>query len=366
MLSDHNTFFSETEYPDALLYDAAQGDVLLDRGQGPVGNWLACPGSDRPPLVMAGTESGVMPVGLERHVAETQPEREAVYSASDAAAMNQEKAVGGVVLAQHTEDWSVEQLTTLPFDGFEMYNLHANAILGAGAILGLLADATKTPEELPYPDLAFLPIVNEDPRYLERWGSVAASGVKRVTTMATDCHQNTFKALLPDGERMDSYRRMMSWFSNHLLVTPNAEGSFDDLGLKDALANRRLYGAFEVMGFPVGFDFHGLSAGKVIEMGSEASLAEGVTLIVKRPKVQDLDPDATEPEITVKLLRAKTAGWDAVVETTGDLEQTIVEPGAYRVEVRMKPRHLIAYLSSYADLAEKSFVWIYSNAIYVK
>ena len=71
--------------------------------------------------------------------------------------------------------------------------------MGAGAAIGLLADL-KTPEELPYPDLVFLPIFNEDKRYLERWGGVLAGGAKRVTTMATDCHQNTFDDLLPDGE----------------------------------------------------------------------------------------------------------------------------------------------------------------------
>ena len=75
-------------------------------------------------------------------------------------------------MLQHTEDWSVDELTTLPIDGFEMYNLHANTIMGAGAAIGLIADL-KTPEELPYPDLVFLPIFNEDKRYLERWGKRA-------------------------------------------------------------------------------------------------------------------------------------------------------------------------------------------------
>ena len=184
--------------------------------------------------------------------------------------------------------------------------------------------------------------------------------------MATDCHQNTFDDLLPDGERIDSYRRMMGWFSNHLLVTPNADGGFDDLALKQALRAGRLYGAFEVMGFPVGFDFHAESSGTLIEMGSEAALGSGVTLTAKRPHLRNLDPKAPKPEIVVRLLRAKTAGWDTITEVDGDLEQAIQEPGAYRVEVRMKPRHLTQYLSSYVDLAEKSFVWIYSNAIYVK
>jgi hypothetical protein len=39
--------------------------------------------------------------------------------------------------------------------------------------------------------------------------------------------------------------------------------------------------------------------------------------------------------------------------------------GAYRAEVRMRPRHLRHLLSSYADLADADFVWIYGNPIYV-
>jgi len=364
MLTDHNDSFGSTEYPDALLYDASRGDVLLERGGAPVANRLACPEGD-PPLVLAGTESGLMPVGIERHVASTPAERGAVYGAETAEAIEKLKALGAVVLVQHTEKWTAQQLSDLPIDGFEMYNLHANLFIGAGPALGLIADL-KEPELLPHPDLVMLPIVSEDKRYLERWGTVLASGKKRVTTMGTDCHQNVFKDLLPDGERIDSYRRMMGWFSNHLLVKPNAEGSFGDLELKEALGAGRLYGAFEVLGFPLGFDFHAETPSGIAEMGSEVAAADGPKLVAKLPRVQSLDASAKRPDFVVRLLRAKSGGWDVVKETAEDLSFVASEPGAYRVEIRMKPRHLEKHLSSYVDLAEKDFAWVYSNALYVK
>ncbi|MBI3204341.1 MAG: hypothetical protein HYZ29_22580 [Myxococcales bacterium] len=363
MLTDHKDSFANTEFPDALLYDASKGDVLLERGGTPVASWLACPDGSTP-LIIAGTESGFMPVGLERHVAPTAAERDAIYGAETPETIAAVKKLGAVVLLQHTEDWSVEQLSDLPIDGFEMYNLHANTFLGAGAVIQLI-QRMKEPELLPFSDLVLLPIVSEDKRYLERWGSVLAAGKKRVTTMGTDCHRNSFKDLLPDGERIDSYRRMMGWFSNHLLVAPGGQGGFDDLGLKAALRAGRAYGAFEVLGFPIGFDFHAATGGEVTEMGGEVPAAASPVLHATVPTAEG-GWGAKPPDLVVRLLRAKVGGWDVVHEAAEALAHPVSEPGAYRVEVRMKPRHLTKYLSSYADLGEKEFVWIYSNAIYVK
>lgn len=365
MLTDHNSMFSDTEFPEAVLHDASLGDQTLVRDGEPVANWLACPESHAP-LVTAGCESGTMPVGLEGHVADTPAARGAVYGSSEPSAIETAKQQHGVALVPHTEDWSVEQLSTLPLDGFEMYNLHANAFLGMGPAIGLVTKLKKTPEELPYSDLIFLPLFSEDPRYLETWGGVLATGVRRVTTLGTDCHENVFKDLMPDGERIDSFRRMMAWFSNHLLVVPDAAGSFDDRGLKDALREGRLYGVFEALGFAEGFDFHAESGGQIVEMGGEAMLAQGVTLIAAVPRVEKLDPRVGAPEITLRLLRAKADGWDLVHETDSDLSYAVDAVGAYRLEVRMKPRHLVKHLSSYADLGDKDFVWIYSNPVYVR
>jgi hypothetical protein len=248
-LTDHTESFARTEFPEVLLYRPDQGDQLVERGGAPVASWLACP--DAPPaLVLAGNEGALMPVGLERHVAPEIAQRKAIYGGTSAQQMEAMSAAGAVVLAQHTEDWTPEQLATLPFGGFEMYNLHANTITGAGGLVGLLGKL-KSPELLPHPDLTLLPIINEDARYLERWGSVLATGARRLTTIGTDCHQNTLAKPLPDGERMDSYRRMMLWMSIHLLVRPSADGGWADVELKAALSARGCTGSSSCWGTPI-------------------------------------------------------------------------------------------------------------------
>jgi len=236
--------------------------------------------------------------------------------------------------------------------------------MGAGGVFSLLSKI-QTPEQLPQSDLVLLAIINEDARYLDTWSTVLARGARRVTTIATDCHQNTFQQKLPDGERVDSYQRMMQWMSNHLLVKTQTDGSWDDADLKEALRARRLYGCFEVMGYPEGFDYHAEAGGETYEMGAEVPTGSGVTLVVAAPTVRELDPSLPAPEITLRLLRASESGWQLVAEADGALSETVSEPGAYRAEVRMKPRHLLRWLSSYADLAEQDVPWIYANAIYL-
>lgn len=364
MLTDHGESFSRTKFPDVLLYDSSRGDTLIERGGGPVANWLACPDQE-PALVLAGTENETMPVGLEGHVAPTEAERDAVYGQKTPEAIQKAQAQGAVTLLQHTEDWTVDELSTLPIDGFEMFNLHANTFLAFGAVLELAGKLTQ-PELVPHSDLVMLPIVSEDEAYLSRWGSVLARGVKRVGTMGTDCHRNTFPGLLPDGERIDSYRRMMIWFSNHLLVQPSADGGFDDRGLKDALRAGRLYGVFEFLGYPDGFDFFAKSGGTTHEMGAELKLSDGVMLTAKAPKVLGVSSADKRPEIRTVIWRAKDGGWDEVASGTDTASLDVDQPGAYRVEVRMKPWHLERHLSSYAELAKKEVVWIYANPIYVR
>jgi len=376
MLSDHGERFSWTEFPDVLLHRPDLGDRLVERAAEPVASWLRCEtgvapeGASGEVLVLAGNESAMMPVGLEGHVAETEEGRDAIYGNAAPDNVAALKAQGAVVLAQHTEDWTPDQLVDLGFDGFEMYNLHANTITGAGGVfelLGLLAEGQDVaPEDRPHPDLVFLNIVNEDERYLSRWGEVLSRGHRAVTTIGTDCHRNTFPQLLDDGERIDSYRRMMSWMSNHLLVRPEADGSWDDRSLKEALRSRRLYGAFEVLGFPLGFDFHAESAAGITEMGDTVAVDGQTRLVATMPTVRDLDPAAEPPRKTLVLYRAVSGGWEELTRTESDLDQPVSNSGAYRVEIRLEPRHLRDDLGAFSDLADRSFVWIYSNAIFVE
>jgi hypothetical protein len=363
-LTDHSTHFSEFEFPDVLLYRADRGDRLVTHGAGPTANWADCPGAP-PALVMAGTETEpMMAVGLEAHV----PTRDAVYGQSGAAALEATRAAGAVTLVAHTERWTPEQLTSLPLDGFEMYNLHRSSLKNGGVAADLLFNKVEKGDfdGLPDPDAFFTAFTLDDAAYETTWGTTLARGVKRVTTMGTDCHRNSFPQLLQDGERVDSYRRMMIGFSNHLLVTPKADGSWDDRDLKAALRARRLYGSFDFLGTPEGFDFTASAGEAVYEMGDEVSLAQGVTLRVSPPRVKDLDPGAEPPLLRTRLLKAREGGWDEVAQTTeAPLEVRVTEPGAYRVEVRITPRHLRPFIGRRGDFIKSERPWVYSNAISV-
>jgi len=332
-----------------------------------VANWLACPGG-RAALVMAGTETGAMPVGLEAHAAPL-AERQDTYGRTDAATLDRFAALGAVRLVAHTEDWTVDQLAQMHLDGFEMFNLHRNAVLNAGIGAELLLNHvdTKQFDALPHPDLFLAAFNLEDPVYLSTWGSVLARGVRRVTTFGSDCHQNTFPQLLQDGERIDSYRRMMSAFSNHLLVRAGADGRWDDAALKEALKAGRNYGVFEFLGYAEGFDFHADAGGAVRELGDTVALSDGVVLKATMPRVQRLEASGEQPRLTLLLLRAREGGWDEVARTTGPaLSFQATERGAYRVEVRMTPRHLLRWSGTRKGFFAAERPWVMSSALYVQ
>ncbi len=357
-LTDHQDSFTENDFPAVLLYRQAKGDELITHDGNPTANRMSC-GTNPSPIVMGGNETNMMPVGLERHA----DGRGAAYGDESDAGIAKVHAAGGLVVVAHTEGWNADQLSSIGFDGFEMYNLHANSLknLSIAADWALKADA-KMFDGLPDPNLFLIGFALEDSRYLDTWGTTLARGVKRVTTMGSDCHQNTLPSLAQDGERIDSYRRMMSMFSNHLLVKPAADGSIDDRALKEALAAGRLYGCFEFMGYPVGFDF---TSSDGAELGGEA--AKGATLTATMPRIQNLDPAAEAPTLTLHLFRAKEGGWEDVATTTeATLTYTASQPGAYRVEVRIVPKHLKGPVGRRQDLLKADRPWVYSNPIYVR
>ncbi len=363
-LTDHRESFDDTEYPDTLLYRQARGDVLIDHGAGPTANRLACPDGAPAPLVLAGNETKMMPVGLERHA----DGRGSTYGDISDAGIEKIHQAGGLAIMAHTESANLDDLINVGLDGFEMYNLHANSLknLAIAADWALKLDA-KMFDGLPDPNIFLIGYNLEDPVYLERWGTVLSRGVKRVTTMGTDCHRNTLPQLAQDGERVDSYRRMMSMFSNHLLVTPRGtDGTIDDRDLKEALKAGRLYGSFDFLGYPEGFEFVAkTNGGTVYEMGSTAPV--GAVLEAKLPRVQGgVETSAELPTLKLNLYVARDGGWDVLAAGNADLSYTADTPGAYRVEVRMVPKHLKAHVGRRQDLLKAERPWVYSNAIYVQ
>lgn len=359
-LTDHGESFDTTEFPDAILFKPDLGDVLVGGG---AGNRITCD-DGHTVVVMAGSEHGFMPVGLEHHIDNRESYGEMTAATADAL-----HDAGAVILLAHPEDYSVEQLIDMPVDGFEMYNLHRNTVLGAGFALDLLVRANDADPGVPHPDLLVLAIWSEDPDYLKRWGNVLAAGKKLVTTMGTDCHRNTFRTILEDGERADSYRRMMIAFSNHLRVNAGEDGLVDDAEFKEALKSGRLWGAFEFLGYPEGFDTFADSAAGVVEMGGE--VAVGATIHATMPRVRDLDPTKEAPVQRLRLLKANAEdGFDEVASSDADLDFVVSEAGVYRVEVRILPLHLRQDLRDddirILDEVEGDYVWIYANPFYVR
>jgi hypothetical protein len=363
-LTDHGDRFNTTEYPDTLLFKPDLGDVLVNDGSA---NRITCD-DGHTALIMAGSENSMMPVGLEHHVADR-----SLYGAQTQETADALHDAGAVILLAHPEDYDTAQLIAMPIDGFEMYNLHANTLLGAGFALDLLVRANDGDPGVPHPDLLVLALWSEDPGYLQRWGNVLASGKKIVSTMGTDCHRNTFRTILEDGERADSYRRMMLSFSNHLRIKPGDDGT-DDADLKEALAAGRLWGAFENMGYPVGFDAVADKDGTSFEFGSDVPV--GATISATLPTVRDLDPAKEAPRLRLRLMKAddSEAGFVEVASSDADLSFVATEPGAYRVEVRMLPLHLrqdlrdedFRLLDELEGNTEGDYVWIYANPFYVR
>jgi hypothetical protein len=349
MITDHPAHAAEAEW-DALLL-SRDGDEVVDG----IANRIAC-GDGRSVLTMPGIEDELMPIGLNRPVADTYEERDRLYNGSDAETIAAEIAAGATVLQAHTEGKTIEDLLDRQANGLagvELFNLHA------------MVDPTKREDDLgldPYgylddigpfltgetdaePDLAFLGFYEEQTVSLEKWDTLSRIA-PTVATAGTDAHENAIPSLMPDGERVDSYRRMMIWFSNIALV----EGDSPE-DVQAAIAAGRLFVAFEALGTPTGFD---VSYG-ALEMGGSAAL--GDSLVVTCPTLAAESPrSGPDPDISVTVYKDGVP-WQ---ESCGTFP--ITEPGVYRVRVNIVPNHLTGFLDDQAAALVHVYPWLYSNA----
>ena len=142
------------------------------------------------------------------------------------------------------------------------------------------------------------------------------------------------------------------------------QGEIDDAVLKEAIAQGRMYGAFDYLGYPVGFDFHALLGETVYEMGDHAPADTQVDLIVTLPKVHRLHPLGEQPTISARILKADDGEWVEIATGMENLRES-VGAGAYRAEIRIVPEHLRPWLGPEADDYMMDYPWIYSNPIYV-
>ncbi|MFT3700463.1 MAG: hypothetical protein QM831_45385 [Kofleriaceae bacterium] len=366
-LTDHDASMADEDWP--TLFSPRTGDVAVMNAAGEqVGSRMTCQDGHVVTFTVGG-ENDLMPIMLHHHPdAASVQERHDIYNGLDVPTETKFRDAGGLVWIAHTEQHDIDQLRTLIPDGVELYNLHANiapdireTYLGldpSGAISAAVQFADTQPGH-PEPDLALLSFISPSQPALTRWQQLLADGKHIPATAGSDAHQNALPVLLADGERGDSYRRVLRWFSNVVLV----QDKTDIASVEAAIQKGRMFAVFEMMGTPVGFDVH---ANDTIEMGDTTTV--GGTLSVTLPTVRNLDPSLPKPEIKANVIRVDAGGPTTVVSSTEPtISVPLDQPGAYRVEITIIPHHLGPYLASlgtaYADV---ELPWIYANPIYVE
>ena len=369
MLSDHKDLVAYHDFPEILLYTPEEGDELIYRDTEPIANVIHCEGGNEA-IIMAGSENSLMPIAMERMPEGNGDDRYAFFARDDAQVVQLMKNdLDAIVFVPHAEGWETQEIEDIDVDGIEIYNLHANidpgiredylGLPGLGFIFDVLAFLLPF-SECGESDLIFLSFLAENTPDLLHW-DILLDQRPYVGIMATDAHRNALPFPLLDGDRADSYRRMMKWFANYLLV--------DDVTVdqvKDAIAKGRLFGAFQVFGEPIGFDFVAQSAKGNYEMGQEVPLSENPEIHVALPSFWGIDDSFPAPEFYIKLIKAGPSGGTVVSETTDqELYFTPGQAGAYRAEVHVTPHHLKQWLGGDPDRFIRQYPLIYANAIYV-
>lgn len=353
-VTDHPSTAAEHTYEELLLSEP--DDEIVDG----VANRIHC-ASGHDVLTMPGIEDELMPVGLTRQVAETAEENDRLYNNSDAEAVAADIAAGAVVLQAHTEGKPLADLQERQANGLsgvEMFNLHAmvdpnkrEQDLGLDRFGYLEAIAPfMSGETQAESDLAFLAFYEEQGVSLEKWDTLNAAKFT-IGTAGTDAHENTIPSVMNDGERGDSYRRMMSWFSNVLLV--DGDGPTEH---KAALAAGRMFVAFEALGTPADFEATYNVNETTLEMGGEAPRLGTLSVSCPTLSVESPQSGNTPPDISVTVLK------DGQTWQTSCGEWTVSEVGVYRVRVDIVPNHLAGFLDNQADSLIHRYPWLYSNA----
>jgi hypothetical protein len=318
-------------------------------------------------LFIPGSElsQGILTFRMERA---TWPE-----GASDAAVLAALHATRGVGFVAHPEertDWS------LPFDGMEIYNTHADAEAsraewmppdrGAGGLtrwLGLMEAARRYPAELfasifhpPVANLAVWDRLNRTRQVVGIAGNDSHQNVGVTVRGADDGQVEVVDALgktvsrlsrgaLPPllgldpipGQvlmklQLDPYEISFGYISTHLMTR-----SVREKECFAALLHGRCYVAFDWLADPTGFRFTAHSGRRAHEMGDEVK-SRPVHLVAETPIPAEL-----------RLLRD---GQEIARESGTRIERQVDASGAYRVE-------------AWVTVAGEARPWIYSNPIYL-
>ncbi len=340
-ITDHPAHMAFQAYEDLLWIDAEAGDQPWPDTTAPVANQMACP-SGHNVLLAPGLEDELMPVLLDRHMAGTDEERDAAYNGSSPETIALYEELGGPTLVAHPEGRSRDAMLAhqdAGLIGTEAFNLHAMVDpnireddLGLDG-LAWISDVAVflDPYSTLTSDLIFLGFVEPQLTNLAHWDALSARG-PMTGVAGSDAHRNSLPMLMADGERVDSYRRMLRWFSNWLLTDSTAP---DDL--ESALRAGRNLIVFEAFGRPTDPDVHvRAEGGEVAEIGSEVT---GGTLVVSCDTLSQDSPRGLQaPEIHTTVFK------DGEFWAEGCGEHTLDGPGVYRVGVDITPWHLVDFL----------------------
>jgi hypothetical protein len=374
-LTDHDASMADEEF--TTLFSMRGTDEPVMRGDDQVASRITCDDGHQV-LLTVGGENAVMPIMLDRHVPGTAEERHATYNGTSEASITAFREAGGLVWIPHTENATLDFLRAVEPDGLEVYNLHANldpqirrdhlGLDPAGAIAAAAEFADTNPGH-PEPDLALISFLTPNLPAIERWHELLAEGRHVAVTAGSDAHENAFPVAFADGERGDSYRRVLRWFSNVALVEDPSNVDH----LEAALRTGRNFTVFEVLGTPGGFDVHAVTpSNQVVELGGTIPASEGAMLTVDLPRVYALDPSLPTPTVRARVLWIEPGGTAHVIRDgessfEPQLRANLGAPGAYRVEITIVPRHLGPYLGNLGpEMAEVELPWIYTSPIYVE
>jgi hypothetical protein len=318
---------------------------------------------------------------MEKHIAGTVADREAIYGAEDVTAKNTlEGAIAGgganaLVVIPHTESRELSLLRTLSPDAIEIYNLHANldpkirkASLGQkpfehiAKFMNYLLDIFNTQNA----DYLFVEFFQLSPVYMQKWNTLLSEGFHITGVAAHDSHENIFPQKASDGERIDQHRRMTRIFSNLVLTTSSSIDS-----IKAAIRAGKVFFVVEGFGSPVGLDFHASLNGVEIEMGSTMTVGGGddsllsfsVPIIISSFPGMDGD---FKPIVYSELHYISATGVETVVKTVVNENLIYTDPpaGHYRIHSYIYPFHLRDLVLK-TRYAEKAYPWIISNPIKV-
>ncbi|MCS6900612.1 MAG: hypothetical protein RMJ98_13730 [Myxococcales bacterium] len=296
--------------------------------------WIRIPRTG-PAVVYAGINYSVIALGLDGHVGATPEAHKAICGKKTPEAVEALKKAGVLVLAGYVRRWveegDVDTLHTLPFDGIEVYNPIFNMKDRAGDIL-ICAQTEGRTGNLAFAGACHLTVFEETQETLKQWAWMASK--RRLPSfLGANAHQNVFQQNSPDGERIDSYWRMLHWFSNHLLLPEGTTLTIDNA--KQAIREEQTYAVFDYLGRPEGFEWHAEAGGKVVDMGGNVDAP--ATLVARAPSVFGLSSVDEPPIITVRILRASGETWEEVASGAGEISIPATPPGSIEQRYASSP-----------------------------